>query len=232
MTDALLSFVTGPQPGIFALLNDGRTFSSPMLVSSLSDVTALAPEPSTAPGGLPAIVAARSGDAASVVLRPSVPPAVLSLEKVEELPPIHSNAVACADLDADGVAEVLSLNEPMDCLSVLQRSPDGIWSVRSFPVGVSPSSLTVNDFDGDGRPDVAIACRFGHGLTLLRNLGGLTFSAPAEITLGDRTWFVDKASSIASTVSADGKLVQILIGASDAPLLFGRNAQPDALRRP
>jgi hypothetical protein len=63
-------------------------------------------------------------------------------------------------------------------VSVLLGNGDGTFQApQSFGVGVSPRSLAVGDFNGDGRPDFAVSNTFSGSVSVFSNANGGSFSA-------------------------------------------------------
>ena len=61
-----------------------------------------------------------------------------------------------ADLDGDGLLDLVSANRRGRDLSVLRaRADGGFHPARSFPVAASPRALATADLDADGHVDVA-----------------------------------------------------------------------------
>jgi len=109
-----------------------------------------------------------------------------------------------ADLDGDGRPEVITPNGGGQSISILPNHCD-LREIRSTsfgaaidqPVGSGPLSALVRDFDGDLRPDIAVACDGLQSVVVLRNTstpgtftfaGSGTFScggAPGRMTSGD-----------------------------------------------
>ena len=54
-----------------------------------------------------------------------------------------------------------------------------------YPVGDAPGSLSLNDFDGDGMLDIAVANYLSNDLSILLNRGEGTFSEDARYAVGD-----------------------------------------------
>ncbi|HIN09221.1 MAG TPA: hypothetical protein EYM64_01435, partial [Phycisphaerales bacterium] len=62
-----------------------------------------------------------------------------------------------ADLNADGIPDVITVNEGGGSLSILLGVNDELGSASSFAVGTSPQSLTVYDFDNDLDDDLVVS---------------------------------------------------------------------------
>ena len=69
-----------------------------------------------------------------------------------------SRSMVAADLNGDGVAELITANSQSANLSVLQFSPSSsTYQIVFSPTTVQPYSVSVGDFDHDGYIDVATA---------------------------------------------------------------------------
>jgi hypothetical protein len=62
-----------------------------------------------------------------------------------------------ADLNVDGIPDVITVNEGDGSLSILLGINDELGSASSFAVGTSPQSLTVYDFDNDLDDDLVVS---------------------------------------------------------------------------
>ena len=88
----------------------------------------------------------------------------------------HPDAVAAADFDADGRTDLAVSNFVSNTVTILlRRAGGGFEEEAGSPVaaGPAPHSVLTGDFDGDGRPDLALPNYGGGAVTvLLRRPGG------------------------------------------------------------
>lgn len=81
-------------------------------------------------------------------------------------------AVAIADLNQDGAADLLSADYLGASISVYAGQPAARGRFRggvTLPAGAHPTALLVGDLDGDGHPDVAAANQVGGSVSLFYN---------------------------------------------------------------
>jgi hypothetical protein len=93
--------------------------------------------------------------------------------------------VAVADLNGDGIPDLITTNSNGNDVSVLLGHGDGSFQpARNFPVGLFPTSLVVGDFNGDGIPDLAVTSGTVHVL-LGNGDGSFRTSSVSYIAGGD-----------------------------------------------
>jgi hypothetical protein len=133
----------------------------------------------------------------------------------------HPTAVIAADVDGDGLLDLIAINQLNDNATFLKGFGNGtLRSVSSITVGGLPSAGVLADANGDGKPDLIAANLRTREVTV--NLGDgrghfgpriatSVASAPSSIVVGD--WnrdgkldvaTVDAASSQVATMQGDG----------------------------
>ncbi len=99
----------------------------------------------------------------------------------------HPDAIAAADLNGDGRADLVAGNSSSNDVSVFLGNGDGTFAPEiRLAAGPAPIALAVHDLDGDGRPDLAVADRgvtpdYRGEVTLLRGQGDGTFAPMGQI---------------------------------------------------
>ena len=109
----------------------------------------------------------------------------------------------------------------------------------SYAAGTSPAAIAVGDFNGDGRPDLAMANSGSNTVSILLGAGGEAFTAGQTIPVG-----TDPMAIAAGDFAGNGKLdlavanagsnnVTILLGNGDGTFTAGQTlnvgTQPDAI---
>lgn len=84
-----------------------------------------------------------------------------------------TNQVSIADVDGDGLPDLVYANSEFGTVGVLFGNGDGTFSVpQESPVGGYPWGLAIADVNKDGAPDVAVAGGNFSGVTVLLNANG------------------------------------------------------------
>jgi len=133
----------------------------------------------------------------------------------------NPTSVAVADFNRDGKLDLAVSNQncngSLPCvtgtISILLGNGDGTFAAHvDYDAGMSPNWVTVGDFNGDGKLDLAVAngdvacvgCQ--SGFTILLGNGDGTFRAPATIFGG-----LNPDSIATADLNGDGKLDLILL---------------------
>ena len=96
-----------------------------------------------------------------------------------------ATAVAIADLNHDGIPDVVSANFSAYTISVLLGKGGGKFATRvDYATGVQPSALAIGDVDGDGHPDVAVTNYFSNTVSIFLGTGIGTFVPKTDVATG------------------------------------------------
>jgi len=127
------------------------------------------------------------------------------------------DSVAVADLNGDGIPDIVAANfgsqyTPSTTISVLLGNADGTFQPQqTYVVGglpTLPAALAVADFNGDGRPDIAVASDLVNTVSVLLGQGDGTFLSPSQaigVGLRNTPFQVDlNGDGIPDTVILDG----------------------------
>ncbi|HEV7301059.1 MAG TPA: VCBS repeat-containing protein [Tepidisphaeraceae bacterium] len=95
-----------------------------------------------------------------------------------------ASAVATADLNGDGIADLVTANRTASTVSVLLGDGAGGLGLRAdYPVSQPPTALALADVNGDELPDIVTGSETGVA-TVQLNLGDGTFAAGADFEAG------------------------------------------------
>lgn len=99
-------------------------------------------------------------------------------------------SAAVADINGDGVPDLVVANQGSNDVSVLLGKGDGtLRPPVNFAAGVSPTGVVVTDINGDGRPDIAVLVSgdplnsIPGAVSMLLGNGDGTFQSPIVLTL-------------------------------------------------
>jgi hypothetical protein len=140
----------------------------------------------------------------------------------------NPQAIVTADVNGDGRLDLITANAGSNSISVLlglpssKKVPAGTFAAaRDYAVGPGPYSLAVGDFNGDGKPDIAVGV--SGGMSVLLGNGDGTFQAARNSPLG-----LGRYIAVAD-VNGDGKLdllsnyygLSVLLGNGDGTFRAG-----------
>ena len=111
-------------------------------------------------------------------------------------------------------------------------------AATSYPVGASPSGITLGDFNGDGKVDIAVANSGSGNVSLLLAKGDGTFQPAVNVSAGQIPWAL-----VATDLNGDGRLdlavadqtgsVVVLLGRGDgtfqSPVTIPLDASPRSI---
>jgi hypothetical protein len=179
------------------------------------------------------LVAASPGAAARHSAAPSFEPAKKYATTVKA-----PQAIAVADLDGDGAADVVTAH------GCFEECPDGVSSVRAVSVFLNTGSgafrapvvyatgrqgdqngawsVTVGDLNGDGAGDLATANPGGRSVSVVLNRGDGSFAPNVTYRIGREPWDVAIADLNGDgkhdVVTANPNTISVLIGDGDGKL--------------
>lgn len=185
--------------------------------------------------GKPELVAANLSSGTVSVLRNTSPRGYLSSSSfafpVAFQAGLSPRFVALNDVDGDGKADLVVVNERSNTVTVLRNTavvgtidagsfaPGG-----SFATGNSPAGLLISDVDGDGKKDLVV-CNYGSSsVSVLRNtavagtVNAASFAAKADYATGAQPFFVTTAQ-----VDGDGRLDLVTANSSSNSVSVLRN---------
>ena len=136
-------------------------------------------------------------------------------------------SIATGDFDADGNIDLVVSNAAAASVSLFKNtSTSGTLSFEprvDFSTGNGPNSVTVNDIDGDGKPDISTTSFNNASVGILKNTstaGSINFDAKVDYPL-----FNYPGQNITGDLDGDGKPDIVSI---DAGLAILRNKVNDA----
>ena len=94
-------------------------------------------------------------------------------------------ALATADFNGDGHADIASANYGSGTLSILFGDGNGaLGNTAVYTAGNTPDGIAVGDFNGDGHPDIVVANRGDNDVSVFLNNGDGTFAPAVSYAVG------------------------------------------------
>lgn len=133
--------------------------------------------------------------------------------------------------DSSGTA-LLNADTKQGTVSVGVYNPTIVWSTAtvattSYPTGTQPRSITTGDFNGDGKPDIAVTNQYSNTISVFMNNGNGTFAPkvdyytgalPLSITSAD---FNGDGHPDLATVNAQDNTVSVFINNGNGTFATG-----------
>ncbi len=128
----------------------------------------------------------------------------------------YCDNLSVADIDGDGKPDIVAANRSDSTLSILRNvATAGIIDTSSFApqvlfsTGYAPQSISIADFNGDGKPDILVSCVDSTGMSGLVSVYRNT-ATPGTINSSSVAVRVDSAAgygfySVAGDIDGDGK---------------------------
>ncbi len=113
-------------------------------------------------------------------------------------------SVALADVNGDGIPDLVVANEGSNTVSVLLGNGNGTFQAQqTFATGNDPAALAIDDVNGDGKPDIVVVNANSDTVSVLLGNGNGTFQAQLTFAVG--TFDSDPTSVVLGDVNGDGK---------------------------
>lgn len=140
-------------------------------------------------------------------------------------------AMTAIDLNADGRLDLAVLNKAAGKLTIFTGNNSGGFDpltdanhnlIPPINVGTNPSGITIGEFNGDGRADLAVLNQGDNTLLTLFGNGNGTFTSAPPLALGDGTVaFTSPQAILVNDLDRDGLFDLTVIG-SHVDNLLGR----------
>jgi len=144
--------------------------------------------------------------------------------------PGATGPVALKDMDGDGKPDIISAGSTSNMLFALKNtSTSGAMSfgtASAFNTGTYPSSLSVGDLDGDGRPDVATANFYSGSVTIYTNTstGGILSMSRLDLQAGN-----SPIATVFCDADGDGHADLLVLNSYQSISIYRNTSTPGAL---
>jgi hypothetical protein len=144
----------------------------------------------------------------------------------------YPRTLAVGDIDGDGKLDLAVANNGSSNITVLMGNGSGGFTPAAgspVTVGVQPSGISISDFNGDGKADLAVANGYSNDVSILLGNGSGSFTAAPGSPFA--TAGVQPTSIAAGDFSGDGRADLAISNyfSNNLTLLLGVGATPTAI---
>jgi hypothetical protein len=148
---------------------------------------------------------------------------------------VNPGHIANADLDHDGDADLIVVNEDSANISVLGNNGNGTFAAAIlFAVGTNPQAIAINDFDRNGMADIAVTNQGSDTTTVLMNAGTLpgqpcyancdSSTAAPILNANDFQCFLNKYAAGEAAANCDLSTAAPILNANDFQCFLNKYA--------